>query len=598
VTDLFVYDLERSRLRRLTRDAFADIQPAWSPDGRRIAFTTDRFTSDVDALTFGAYRLALIDVADGTIQRVHAFADGKHINPQWSPDGESLYFVSDSDGTSNLYRIELAHGEVAQLTTVAAGISGLSPSSPVLSVATQTGVVALTIYRHGRFAIHTLTPGKGESIDVAERAQIVRLPPVKAAPRKQGRGWFAQAPAKTPGGQERVSKYRPRLSLEGVSQATFGVGADRFGGTAGGGVGLAFSDLLNTHWLLTAVQVNGGLESGFSLRDTSAFGAYLNQAHRWNWGLIGSYTPSLVGIQSTPFEPSEGLVDPAIVTFIRQTERAATVLASYPFDRARRVEFQGGVNHLTFDQASFVDVSPVALDQATFGETDEIVWTVAATPLTLSTVSAAFVSDTTSAGATSIVRGERYRLEIAPTLGTITYVNVLADYRRYFMPVPFYTIATRGLHFGRYGSGAEDPRVPALYLGYPTLVRGYDLDSRVESECIGVLARGCDEMAGLLGSRVAVGNVELRFPLLRPFGMSSRMYGPVPVEVAFFVDGGLAWRAASRSLHSRTGNAVWSTGITLRTSVIGLGLGQFDIARPFPDSSPGWVFQFNLAPAF
>ena len=42
-------------------------------------------------------------------------------------------------------------------------------------------------------------------------------------------------------------------------------------------------------------------------------------------------------------------------------------------------------------------------------------------------------------------------------------------------------------------------------------------------------------------SRLLVANLEFRFPLLRPFGVSSRMYGPVPVEVALFADAGVAW---------------------------------------------------------
>ena len=44
--DLYLYDLETSNLRRLTNDAFTELDPAWSPDGRRLAFATDRFTTD------------------------------------------------------------------------------------------------------------------------------------------------------------------------------------------------------------------------------------------------------------------------------------------------------------------------------------------------------------------------------------------------------------------------------------------------------------------------------------------------------------------------------------------------------------------------
>ena len=62
VMDLYIYDLRRGTQRRLTNDAFADLQPAWSPDGRRIAFATDRFTTRLDTIAAGRYRLALFDI--------------------------------------------------------------------------------------------------------------------------------------------------------------------------------------------------------------------------------------------------------------------------------------------------------------------------------------------------------------------------------------------------------------------------------------------------------------------------------------------------------------------------------------------------------
>jgi hypothetical protein len=160
------------------------------------------------------------------------------------------------------------------------------------------------------------------------------------------------------------------------------------------------------------------------------------------------------------------------------------------------------------------------------------------------------------------------------------------------MPAPFFTIAARALHIGRYGSGAEDVRLPSMYLGYPWLVRGFDLGWQV-NDCVAALSSGCPELGDLLGSRLGVGNLELRLPVLRPFGLSRSMYGPVPVEVAAFVDGGLAWRGGRRP-----GAPAWSTGVTIRSNLIGFGIGQFDIARPLSRPDAGWVFQFNLAPAF
>ena len=42
ISDLFIVDVNGASIRQLTDDAFADLHPAWSPDGRRIAFATDR----------------------------------------------------------------------------------------------------------------------------------------------------------------------------------------------------------------------------------------------------------------------------------------------------------------------------------------------------------------------------------------------------------------------------------------------------------------------------------------------------------------------------------------------------------------------------
>ena len=174
--------------------------------------------------------------------------------------------------------------------------------------------------------------------------------------------------------------------------------------------------------------------------------------------------------------------------------------------------------------------------------------------LNLGMASAAFVSDTSSFGATSPILGERYRIQVSPTYGSLRFTSVLADYRRYFMPASFYTIATRVLHYGRYGSGGEDFRLVPMFIGYPQLVRGYGIGSISADECTPTPDGTCPEFDRLIGSRMLVGNVEFRFPLLRPFGATGRMYGPVPTEVAFFADGGyevearvgLKWPAARR----------------------------------------------------
>jgi len=206
------------------------------------------------------------------------------------------------------------------------------------------------------------------------------------------------------------------------------------------------------------------------------------------------------------------------------------------------------------------------------------------------------VYDTSAFGATSPVQGQAYRLEVAPTFGSVNYTSALIDYRRYFMPVPFYTVATRVLHYGRYGSGGDDPRLNPLFIGYPNIVRGYDLNTIDEAQCVVTATSTCASVDRLMGSRMLVGNLELRFPLLRPFG---GLYGPVPVEVALFADGGVAWNGnESPSFTGGDRKPVSSVGVTLRATLFGFGVGAFNISRPLQRPGQGWVFQFNLSPGF
>jgi Tol biopolymer transport system component len=601
LTDLYVYDLNTATLRQLTNDAYADLMPAWSPDGTRIAFATDRFTTHLDTLNAGAYRIALIDPATAAIEQVRAFTDGKNINPQWAPDGGSLYFISDRDGIPNLYRVGLAHGDVAQLTRVGTGLSGITNTSPVLSVSASTGVAAFSVYQDGKYDIYTIADAARRPAAALGPASMTAatLPPLDRKASTVAHllddASFGLPPASAPA---EVTNYTPKLSLEAMAQPSIAVGASRFGAAVGGGVGFMFGDTLGDHQLSAVVQLNSGMTSGFSLKNTAAQVGYMNLAHRWNWGLVGGQIPYLSGgFQSAVGVTPQGeavQVDQTII--FRQTERSASAIAAYPFNRAQRIELQGGVSQISFDQ--IVETTTFSLDTGQLLD-DRSDTQSLARPLTLGTSSAALVYDTSNYGATSPVAGQRYRLEASPTVGSINFTSLLADYRRYFMPVSFYTIAARVMHYGRYGSGGEDQRLFPLFIGYPNLVRGYDINSFGASECVPTAASQCPAFDRLLGSRMLVGNIEFRFPLLRPFGVSSHMYSPVPVEVALFADGGVAWnRGESPSFLGGSRDGVASAGVALRVNLFGFAVGQFDFAHPFQRPGQGWLFQFNLSPGF
>jgi outer membrane protein assembly factor BamA len=156
------------------------------------------------------------------------------------------------------------------------------------------------------------------------------------------------------------------------------------------------------------------------------------------------------------------------------------------------------------------------------------------------------------------------------------------------------------MHYGRYGSSSDDRRLVPLFIGYPNLVRGYDVNTITANECAPTLESACPAFDRLVGSRMLVANLEFRFPLLRPFsGASQSMYGPVPVEVAVFADAGVAWNHGQKpSIVGGDREGVSSVGLALRANLFGFAIGQFDFAKPLQRVDKGWVFQFNLSPGF
>ena len=482
------------------------------------------------------------NVAAFTETQVGAFTGGKNINPQWAPDSQSLYFISDRDGIPNVYRVTLT-GELTQITNVGTGISGITGTSPALSVASQAGLAAFTVYDGGHHHIHTLSLAGAAGIGKPARdasSTAATLPPIERQ-ESEVAALLDNAEFGLPPVQEyEVEDYSAKLGLEAVGQPTIAVGASSSGAAIGGGIGLLFTDMLGDQVLGIGFQVSS-FGGGVGVKDIAAQATYINQKRRLNWGLVGGQVPYVSGGFRSGYGIVEGqnaYIEESVI--YRQTERSGSGLVSYPLSRAQRVEFQGGLSQISFEQeirtqAYSLNTGNRILDEnetLSLGET-----------LTMGTSSAALVFDTSSLGPTSPVQGQRYRFEASPTFGDINFTGVLLDYRRYFMPAPFYTLATRVMHYGRYGRSGEDSRLYPLFIGYPTLVRGYDSGSFSPSECRPDGVSDCPVYDQLMGSRMLVANVEFRFPLLRPFGASSGMYGPVPVELGLFADAGAAWRA-------------------------------------------------------
>jgi Tol biopolymer transport system component len=588
LTDLFVYDLKASKLERLTEDAYADLQPAWSPDGKTIAFVTDRYSSNLDSLSFGNYRLALINPDTKSIAPLSAFGRVKNINPQWSPDSASIYFVADRDGISNLFRVELSTGRLFQVTDLVTGVSGITGISPAISSASNAQRVLFSVYANDRYQIYGVDdPEKlaGRPVEAEQPAtQYAALPPEQRSNDEIGSMRADPDFGLPTEGKFSLKPYRPRLALDYVSQPYIAAGTDRFGSFVGGGTSLLFSDMLGDHMVSATFQASGGIN------DIAVVGGYQNMHSRFNWGIFAGQVPYVYNYSGYGYDMSGDFVE--LDYYFYQINRQVYLMGAYPFSRARRVELSGGFRRVSFQEEVDTSVIDSVGNVVSYDEQKSSPYPA----LNLAEGTAAYVYDTSIFGATSPVLGKRYRLEMGGTGGSLNYLAALVDFRAYVMPVRRLTLAARVLHYGRYGGKSEDVRLNPLFIGYAGLIRGYDPGSFTPAEC-----GNCPIIDRISGSRMLIGNVELRFPLFGILGGSS-YYGPFPIEGAVFYDAGVAWTRATRPALSGSDPKqrlpVGSIGGALRVNVLGYIVVEVDYVKPLDRPKKGAHWEFNFIPGF
>ena len=116
--EIYVMDADGGNPQNLTNHPDGDVSPSWSPDGKRIAFMSDR-DGHVNMRDSPNYEIYVMD-ADGGNQRNLTNHPDRDSSPSWSPDGKHIVFSSDRDNDRDenieIYVMDADGGNQERLT--------------------------------------------------------------------------------------------------------------------------------------------------------------------------------------------------------------------------------------------------------------------------------------------------------------------------------------------------------------------------------------------------------------------------------------------------------------------------------------------------
>ena len=657
LSDLYIVNTDGTGLERLTNDKYTDLHPVWSPDGKTIAFASDRGPStDFEKLKWSNLRIALLNVADRKVEVLPNMDEGRNSSPQWSPDGQSIAFVSDRDNVANIFLYQLGDKEVYQLTNFYTGAQGITPLSPVLSWAHQADKLAFMYFEQGRYDVYAVDnprslkkaawrPGQGPGRQVLVQAAPVALPPAgaddsTAKKPKPPEVLTATSVYRTPGGFRRTDSlppvpdslrapgpvtiakmldsveiippdtadfvhrpYQAKFEPEYVARPTIGYTRDNFGRGVTGSATLVLGDMLSDQQMVFGASLNGRLP------ETQILAQYINLKRRLNWSIGLEQSPVFYPYGAS-IEQNTGPNENTFVTnYRRLIFRDLSAVGYYPFSRFSRLQFGATFANIRDD---LLQIREPYSSQTGAPTQNPFLKDSTLQTITYVQPSIAYVYDNSLSAYVGPFLGRRSRFEIAQNLDPFgngwKFTSVTADNRRYDRLIGNVTLATRELFFGRMG---RDESQFIFFGGNTELIRGYTTGSFQRKECSGPQdsqsISGCSAFDELIGSRAAVFNAEIRFPLIAGgIGFIPAGGFPGAIEGAIFFDAGVFWRQGQevRLTRKATESAqdvrrpLTSYGFSIRANLLNFVILRLDYARPLQRQNVGGVWTISLGPTF
>jgi dipeptidyl aminopeptidase/acylaminoacyl peptidase len=139
-----------AHLTQVTTNPGADGSPAWSPDGKWITYVTQL---DPKLLVYATHHIAVSPAAGGEARVLTLAFDRMSRSPHFSPDGQFIYFIADDDGSQNLCRVPATGGEITRPISGRVVVSGYNIA--------KSGDLAVQITTMDRPAEIFTTPASG-----------------------------------------------------------------------------------------------------------------------------------------------------------------------------------------------------------------------------------------------------------------------------------------------------------------------------------------------------------------------------------------------------------------------------------------------------
>jgi dipeptidyl aminopeptidase/acylaminoacyl peptidase len=114
-SDIFAVDMG-GQIRRITDTRGCEYNPAWSPDGKWIAYTaTKREVTTIDSVAEDSH-LWVIAAGGGGGRELAVEQDRRVRSPQWSADSKSIYFLANDRGYTTIFRTALDGGPLSRFS--------------------------------------------------------------------------------------------------------------------------------------------------------------------------------------------------------------------------------------------------------------------------------------------------------------------------------------------------------------------------------------------------------------------------------------------------------------------------------------------------